>query len=289
MLHHTGMLAVDVDGTLITDHGHVTDDVYHALERAAAADWEIVIASGRTFHAAQAVLGLVPFVQYAVLSNGACIMDVREDHIMALHTLEEAQVAHAVQVIREGGAIPALYDADIHDQSVYYDTLDGASEYFRWYVREDPRTRKIDDVLAAPGDFLQIGAIAEKRIIHEIRDILRESDMHVMALPFESPRFGGKNQDYWFLQVVHGLASKIAALRQLGVWLGIPCRNLVAVGDNYNDAEMIEKADVGVAMGNAPDEIRAVADVVVGTNNDSGLREVVEDVLLSGKYFPETH
>ena len=287
MLHHAGMLGVDVDGTLITDHGHITDDVYEALGKAVAGNWEVVIASGRTFHAAETVLRRLPFVRYAVLSNGACIMDVREDRIMALHKLESEQIARAVKVIREEGAIPALYDTDMHGQSVFYDTLEGACEYFRWYVTEDSRTHKVDDVLAVTNDILQISAIAEKHIIHSIRDILRESEMHVMALPFESVRFGGKNQDYWFLQVVHGQASKIAGLRQLAVWLGVPCRRLVAVGDNYNDAEMIVKADVGVAMGNAPAEIQALADVVVGTNNDSGLQQVVEDILLSGKYFPE--
>ena len=50
---------------------------------------------------------------------------------------------------------------------------------------------------------------------------------------------------------------------------------------------MIAHADIGVAMGNSPDEIKKLAQVVVGSNNDSGLCEVVETVLLSGKYFPE--
>jgi len=287
MLHHAGMLAVDVDGTLITDHGHITDEVYDALKKAVAGNWEVVIASGRTFHAAETVLRRLPFVRYAVLSNGACIMDVREDRIMALYKLDEEQLAKAVSVIRSEGAIPALYDTDMHHQTVYYDTLEGACEYFNCNNTQDPRAHRIDELLTVAAEIFQIGTIAEKRIIHSIRDILRGSGMHVMALPFESPHFGGKNHDYWFLQVVHGQASKINALRQLGIWLGIPCRRLVAVGDNYNDADMIEKADVGVAMGNAPEEIQALADVVVGTNNDSGLRQVVEDVLLSGKYFPE--
>ena len=68
--------------------------------------------------------------------------------------------------------------------------------------------------------------------------------------------------------------------------LDIPGGRYVAVGDNYNDCDMIEDADIGVAMGNAPDDVKELANVVVGSNNHSGLAQVVEEVLISGKYFP---
>ena len=60
---------------------------------------------------------------------------------------------------------------------------------------------------------------------------------------------------------------------------------MIAVGDNYNDADMIRNADVGVAMGNAPDEIKEIAREVVGSNNGSGIVEVVERFVLDESYF----
>ena len=97
--------------------------------------------------------------------------------------------------------------------------------------------------------------------------------------------FGGKNQDYWFLQIVGKNARKNIALRRLAAMLEIPPGTFVAVGDNYNDADMIAGADIGVAMGNAPDEIKELAEVVVASNNCSGLAQVVEDIILSGDRF----
>ena len=282
-----GLCAVDVDGTLITDHGHITEKVYRALEKSVSAHWEIVIASGRTFYAARKVCNELPFLRYAVLSNGACIMDVQKQHVLHMETLPADVTGEIIRTVREHGVIPTLYNTNIEEQYIYYDSIRGACELFKWYVKENPRALMVDDVMKYTSDVLQIGAIAEREMIFSIRSMLGGIEARVMALPFESTSFGGKNNEFWFLQIVGAHATKHTALRRLVGWLGIPEGRLVAVGDNYNDADMIAHADIGVAMGNSPDEVKRLAKVVVGSNNDSGLCEVVEEVLLSGKYFPE--
>jgi len=282
------MLAVDVDGTLITDHGAITDSVFSALEKAADAGWELVIASGRTFYAARRIAESLPYLRHAVLSNGACIMDIREQRVIHMETLAENAVRRSVDVMRGRGVVPTLYNTDQLNQRVYYDTVEGACEYFKWYVGNDPRCVMVDNVYDYTGDVLQIGSIAERDVIFSIRDELDGRDIHVVAMPFESPIFGGKNRDYWFVQIVSTGATKHNALGRLYDILNIPSGRLVAVGDNYNDADMIEHANFGVAMGNSPDEIKRLAKLVVGSNNHSGLSEVVGEVILSGKYFPDT-
>jgi Cof subfamily protein (haloacid dehalogenase superfamily) len=282
-----GMLAVDVDGTLITDHGHITDKVYRALETAAAADWEVVIASGRTWYAARRVCSELPFVSYALTSNGACIRELGTGEVIHMESLLPKTATRIIESMRAKGAIPAVYNTDLDNQRVYYDTLEDACELFTWYVTTDKRYEVATDVLDLTDDVLQIGTIARKDIITAISDDLADDDVRVMTMPFENERFGGKNHDYWFLQAVGPGALKVNAINRLYGMLDIPSGRLVTVGDNYNDADMITHADVGVAMGNAPDEIKALARVVVSTNNHSGLSEVVEQVLFSGKYFPE--
>ena len=281
----TGLLAVDVDGTLITDHGAITDRVRRALEQVAAEGWEIVIATGRTLYAARQIIESLPFVRYALFSNGASIVDVQNGEILLLKRIPPEVVAEVVAAFRVRGAVPVLYSADIFSQKMYYDTVEGACEYFVWYVSQDPRSARVDDIMRYANDVQQIGTIAPREVIFRIRDDLAGSRAVPISLPFESPHFGGKNHDYWFLQVIVEGVSKSIAIRRMAEWFGIPQGRIVAVGDNYNDADMIEGADVGVAMGNAPDEIKRLARVVVGTNNDSGLADVVEEVILSGKYF----
>lgn len=280
-----GLLAIDIDGTLITDHGIITETVYDALEIAVSEGWEVALASGRTFPAAIPVARRLPFVKYAVLSNGACIIDVLTDDVVHMEKLDSGLVAAAVNIIREKGAIPALYSSDLHNQKVFYDTLDGACDHFAHYIDHDSRTVKVDDVLNYTDNILQIGLIAAKDIIFSIKEALTHHDTTVMTLPFESPSIGGKNFEYWFIQVVARNARKHISVRKLADILNVPQGRLVAVGDNYNDAEMISSADIGISMGNAPDEIKALADVVVGTNNNSGLAEVVHDIIMSETFF----
>ncbi len=282
-----GMLAVDVDGTLITDHGHVTEKVHRALEIAVASGWEVVIASGRTLHAARVVYAELPFLRYALTSNGAVTSDLREDRILHIEILPPDMAAKVIQAVRGRGAIPAIYNADVYDQRVFYDTLEDACDLFAGYITGDSRCTKVDDVLDMTDNVLQIGTIAARETIHAIRDDLADTPVRVMILPFETPRYGGKNLDWWFLQAVGPEALKVNAIHRLYRTLGIPAGRLVTVGDNYNDADMIAGADVGVAMGNAPDEIKRLARLVVGSNNDSGLSEVVERVLFSGEFFTE--
>jgi 5-amino-6-(5-phospho-D-ribitylamino)uracil phosphatase len=280
-----GLFAVDIDGTLITDHGHITGQVKDALERAFAAGWEIVPATGRTYPAARGVVGELPFVRYAVVSNGAVIVDVKNNTPAFLEKLTPETAAAIIRVTRSSGAVPALYTTDIDDQKVLYDTLEGASDYFSWYIREDQRTHKVTDVMDHTGDVLQIGMIASRQAIFAVREAVERLDATMMALPFESPRFGGKVPDVWFGQVVARHARKHLGLKRLASMIGIPEGRLVAAGDNYNDTEMLEAADVGVAMGNAPDEVKACADLVVASNNDHGLAEVVDMVILSNEWF----
>jgi len=280
-----GLFAVDVDGTLITDNGEITAKVYDALEKAYAAGWETIIATGRTYYAARRIVESLPFIKYAILSNGACIVNLRESSIMHQKTIPAGVAGDVVKLIRRNGAVPVLYSKDIYNQQIYYDTTEGACDFFVWYVNNDKRSARVSDIMAFVEHTQQIGTIAARESILNIRAEMFPISAVPMTLPFESPHFGGKNHDFWFLQVVPEGISKNAAIRKMAQWLEIPSGRIVAAGDNYNDADMIEGADVGVAMGNAPEEIKCLAKVVVGTNNDSGLAEVVEKVILSGAYF----
>lgn len=281
-----GLLAVDVDGTLITDHGEITERVRGALEAAADTGWEVVIATGRTLYAARRIIETLPFIRYALLSNGACIVNVKNSQILHMDLISREVVGDVVRLIRGNGAIPVVYNADIHNQRIYYDSLKDACTFFEWYVGHDKRAVRVPEIMDYSGNIQQIGTIDARETVFRIRDeILRGNRATPMPLPFESPHFGGKNQDFWFLQVIGEGVSKNGAIHRIANWLDIPKGRVVAVGDNYNDADMIAGADVGVAMGNAPEEIKRIARLVVGVNNDSGLAEAVEKVILSGEYF----
>jgi hydroxymethylpyrimidine pyrophosphatase-like HAD family hydrolase len=70
-------------------------------------------------------------------------------------------------------------------------------------------------------------------------------------------------------------ASKAQAIQMLMAHYGLQQHEVIAIGDNYNDQGMIEFAGAGIAMGNAPDEIKKIADFVTDTNNNDGVAKAL--------------
>ena len=83
-----------------------------------------------------------------------------------------------------------------------------------------------------------------------------------------------------YLEVMHKQASKTNAIQLLIAKYGIQQNEIVAIGDNYNDKSMIEFAGMGVAMGNAPDEIKNVANYITDTNNNEGVSKALKKLFL---------
>ncbi len=84
-----------------------------------------------------------------------------------------------------------------------------------------------------------------------------------------------------YLEITHQNASKASAIQFLAAKHGVAIDKVVAIGDNYNDAEMIQTAGIGVAMGNAPEEVKKVATFVTKTNNEEGVRLILEKLFFS--------
>ena len=79
-----------------------------------------------------------------------------------------------------------------------------------------------------------------------------------------------------YLEVMDLKGSKSNSVKFVSERLGLDRTEIIAMGDNYNDIEMIKYAGMGVAMGNAPDDIKAIADYVTDTNNNDGVRKALE-------------
>ena len=79
---------------------------------------------------------------------------------------------------------------------------------------------------------------------------------------------------------MHKQASKTNAIQLLIEKYGIQQEEIIAIGDNYNDKSMIEFAGMGVAMGNAPDEIKKVANYITDTNNNEGVAKALKKFFL---------
>ena len=85
-----------------------------------------------------------------------------------------------------------------------------------------------------------------------------------------------------YLEFVDEKVSKGAALVRLAVQFGTESDAIIAIGDGMNDRTMLEYAGLGIAMGNAPDKLKAVADFITGTNEEDGVAQAIERFIVSG-------
>jgi hypothetical protein len=96
------------------------------------------------------------------------------------------------------------------------------------------------------------------------------------------------NSADWFLDVLHPQATKGLALAQLAECLGIEREEVIAIGDNGNDIEMVEYAGLGVAVANATDELKAVADYITEAPISKGVEEVIQRFIVSNNEMLDT-
>lgn len=123
----------------------------------------------------------------------------------------------------------------------------------------------------------------EKEGVDKILLVMEEKDLKAVT-PNLRERFGSKvhitQSKPIFLEMIERSVNKGTALAAFAAKMGIRQEEVMAIGDSFNDLEMIQYAGVGVAVGNARPEVKALADIVTGTNQEDGVAQVLEQYIL---------
>jgi Cof subfamily protein (haloacid dehalogenase superfamily) len=268
IMHAIKLIATDIDGTLLNSQHELTPRVEAALKAAMSRGVQVVLATGKTYNSAGALYDRLGLTTPGVFVQGQVICD---PHGQILHqqSLPES-VVHDV----------AGYDAPEASALAMYSGLRViVSEHNELSLRVTNYHERMPDAvgdLAAYANGLTINKMqftgAPDVIEHIQRDLIpllhgqaslvRSVDTVIEILP-------------------HG-ASKGAGLKLVLDDLGIDPQHVLALGDGENDIEMLQLARIGVAMGNAMERLKAVADHVTATNDQDGVAVAVEHFVLNG-------
>lgn len=265
------ILALDMDGTLLNEKGMLSDNNRASIMRAMNKGYHIVIATGRVYSALPPDVISLEGIRYVITSNGAHIVDMSTEETIYSNLMTRAAVE---------AALPWISDPDImrevffgHD--VYADrhcmenlTRYGiTSEKSQKYVLA---TRKpVEDtveLVKKHAEFLEnINLIfhdKEKRIRYWKELKAHRGLTVVSSMPFNI-ELGGET------------TSKASALEALAKRLGLGHENIMSFGDSTNDAQMLSAAQIGIAMGNAVEELKEMADYITGTNEEDGVAQAL--------------
>lgn len=282
------LLALDLDGTLLNSRGHITDGNRRALDRARETGVRVAIVTGRRFRDARPIaldLGLdVPVIAH----NGALTKHAHTLETVAVNLLPLDAAHEALQIGRAAAADPLISDDHEGLGVLVYDHLSGDNrallEYVAWAKRihGDEGGEAVKEVeslenyldhppvhLAFSGGCLHMSALAET-LQNELGDRVK---IFCTSYP---------QKDFSLLDIVHPAASKGAGVAAAAEELGISALEVMAIGDNLNDLEMLEFAGTAVIMENAEPMLRKLPGFhVTAGNNSDGVALAVDRFILS--------
>ncbi|PZO95573.1 sugar-phosphatase [Streptococcus halichoeri] len=264
------LVAVDIDGTLVTDSRLITDDVYQAVQEAKAQDVKIVIATGRPIAGVKQLLtdlNLQNTGDYVITFNGGLVQETATGNeivsekldyqdYLTLEYLSRKIGLHMHAITKEG-----IYTANrnIGHYTVHEATLVGMPIFYR------TPEEMVDK------DIVKIMMIDEPEVldkgISQIPEELYDHYNIVKSTPF-------------YLEFMKKSVSKGAAIRHLAAKLGIAMEDTMAIGDAENDRAMLEVVGNPVVMENGVPELKQIAKYITKSNNDSGVAYAIRQWVL---------
>ena len=271
------LLALDLDGTLLDPYAAVTPSARAAVALACSAGLEVVVCTGRRFRSTLPVLEQLGLSGTVVVNNGAIVKDIESGATLRRRCLPPEHYADAFAAMSECGSPLVFVDAWAEG----YDFLieaDRAPHPFQTHYLDDHREHCLahDDLARAPRpDVIMLSRMGDTTSLHALRDRLHR-------------RFGGTlatqmltNRNYRgaILELFSPASGKWNALTEIAAERGYTAEEIAAVGDDHNDAELVGRAGLGIAMGNAVDPVKAVAKRTVRSNAEGGIVEAIRAVL----------
>lgn len=266
------IIALDLDGTLTNSEKNITPRTFDALMKAQREGVRLVLASGRpTFGIAALAnqLQLADYGGYVLSYNGGRIIDWCEKTVIFSQVVDQKLV-------------PILYDFAEKAQIpivTYLSEAILASKNEGEYLAEEARINGMPVVVAQNfvEEAMQIAGGSTKFLIPgEPEQLIQlESEMKA-ALSEQMEVFRSAP---FFLELPPKGIDKAQSLQRLLTHLGLERESLMAFGDGFNDLSMIQFAGKGVAMANAVEEVKSIADFVTTSNEEDGIAHALEQLL----------
>jgi Cof subfamily protein (haloacid dehalogenase superfamily) len=274
------LLAVDIDGTLLNPQFQISGADLSALRRAHEAGVEIIVVTGRRHRFALPIVQQLGFDPWVISSNGAVTRSLAGEtfHRDLLPAGTCRKLCAAMQEFR--GNTVLTFDSDAKGAIVLERMEELNDSIQRWLEKN---LRYIDFVIPLenslttdPVQAMFCGPIAR---MHQALQALAASglDKDITVLRTEYPV-----RDLSIVDVLNQGCSKGHALERWAKHRGIPREQVMAIGDNYNDIEMLAFAGVPFIMGNAPEELRRNGWAVTLANDQNGVAAAIEQVLGAG-------
>lgn len=284
------MIAIDLDGTLLNSKKQISQADVEALQAAYDLGVEVVPVTGRNYSFALPVVEMLPFDVPLVTTNGAVIRSRRGETFMrtllplevARHILDATPEFRPYTVVVYDQAGPGhLRIQDGLNDEREATTISAGVANSLWLKRNEAMVQRFANLASAlDGEPLEILFTGPMEIVGEIGKRLNIRLRGEASLPYRVLRTEYPKRDFAILDAIHAHCSKGTALEHWSRCRGIEATEIMAIGDNYNDLEMLHFAGVPVVMGNADESLKAQGWPVTLDCDSSGVAHAVRQFVL---------
>ncbi len=270
------LVAVDLDDTLLRDDLTISEHTQEILRRVRESGVVVTISTGRMLPSARPYAEQLGFDVPIITYQGALVKSVFSGEVIYECPLNEDVARLVIQYGRKKGIHVNFYLED----KLYVERVTPVGEHYE-RLAGVPFTRVSDlEELLEAGLPYKLLLIQEEQLIgqslQELREILQKEGLDA-HLTKSKPTY---------LEVNHPKATKGTALEKLADWLGVSREEVMACGDSYNDLEMLEFAGCSVAVANAHPEVRSKAKYITASNNEDGVAQALEKLVLRRAELP---
>ncbi|GKU79763.1 Cof-type HAD-IIB family hydrolase [Paenibacillus sp. L3-i20] len=258
------LIALDVDGTLLTDDHELLGDVKEAVREASQRGAEIVLCTGRGPMGALPVLEELGLSGTLITHNGAATIQSFDRAVLFQYDIDQTYIGEFINYCRENNI---HYDLNTAFE-MYVEMLTPETKAMYEFHNVQPTLMSIDQRL--PDKLVKLTLFGTKESMDEVQSYWEKRSPNLQII---------RSGDL-FIDVQHPGASKGEALRQLAEGRSIAREKILAIGNYYNDISMLQFAGIGIAMSNSPDMVKEAADAVVGSNNESGVAAAIRHYAL---------
>ncbi len=267
------LVAIDLDDTLLRDDLTISPRTRAAVKAVMERGVAVTLATGRMFRSARPYARQLGFDLPLITYQGALVKNALSGEVVYHRPLAVGAARRVIEFGRRKKVQVNFY----LDDELYVERITPRGAHYAAFARVPCRqVADLEDLLAR-GNPLKLLLIEAEPVLDEFAQELREMLGEEAHLTKSKP---------CYLEVVHPQATKGQALRELARRLGVRREEVMALGDSFNDIEMLEFAGLGVAVANARPEVRRRARWVTLSNNEDGVAVALETFILGNGCSP---
>lgn len=261
---------IDIDGTLVNDEKQIPKENIETIKKLKTKGIEVVLASGRPYHSIEKYSNIAGAMPYIIGSNGGVVVNYKEDKLLYNANIDKPLALEILKFVKVNNLFTAITLSGnlVLESEMYSLTKENRDELIVVNSLEEYLKNTNESIIkfSIMSDNKEDLEIAREKLINKFNITITNADTFVIPNKY---RKAGKNP--YIMDIMKEYVNKGEAIKKLCKYLNLNTQEAIIFGDGLNDIEMFELDAYKVAMKNAKDKIKEMADFVTISNNEAGV------------------